>query len=205
MIASFDAISQGWYVIRAKPQSEHLAASALERNGFELFLPCVRTPGTKQRQYRAPLFPGYLFIRNREESPDWSSIRRLPGVMGWVHFNGVVPLVPDDVIVDLGRRVESIEMNGGLWTRFQPGDKVRVVSGNVETLAEVIEEPQSPQARVRVLLEFMGRRVSAQVSAYDLQLTQHDSSDKDHTRGPRRTRGKGRWIRGFGPNATASA
>ncbi len=192
-------------MIRAKPQSEHLAASALERNGFELFLPCVRTLGAKQRRHSAPLFPGYLFIRNRDENPDWSSIRRLPGVLGWVHFNGVVPLVPDDVIVDLGRRVESIEMNGGLWTRFQPGDKVRVISGNVETLAEVIEERQSPQSRVQVLLEFMGRRVSAQVPVHDLRLTDHNTSNKEQTRGPRRTRGKGRWIRGFGPSAAASA
>ncbi|MCH7745029.1 MAG: hypothetical protein IIC84_03045 [Chloroflexi bacterium] len=205
MNASFDAMNQGWYVIRAKPQSEQLAASALERNGFDLFFPRVRTLDAKQRQFSVPLFPGYLFIRNRGESPDWPSIRRLPGVLGWVHFNGVAPLVPDDVITDLARRVESIDMNGGLWTRFQPGDKVRVISGNVETLAEVIEEPQSPQARVRVLLEFMGRRVSAQVPAHDLQLAQHNTSDKEQTRGPRRTRGKGRWIRGFSPNAAASA
>ena len=204
MNASLDAMSRDWYVIRAKPQSERLAASALERNGFELFFPCVRTLDAKQHRFSVPLFPGYLFIRNREESPDWSSVRRLPGVLGWVQFNGVAPLVPDEVISDLARRVEAIDMDGGLWTRFQPGDKVRVISGNVETLAEVIEEPKSPQARVRVLLEFMGRRVSAQVPVHDLQLTQHNASDKEQTRSPRRTRGKGRWIRGFGPSAVVS-
>ena len=198
-------MNRGWYVIRAKPQSERLAASALERNGFELFFPCVRTLNSKQRRFSVPLFPGYLFIRNRDENPDWSSVRRLPGVLGWVQFNGETPLVPDEVISDLARRVEAIDLDGGLWTRFQPGDKVRVISGNVETLAEVIEEPKSPQARVRVLLEFMGRRVSAQVSIHDLQLAHNNTADKEQTRSPRRTRGKGRWIRGFGPSVAASA
>ena len=93
----------------------------------------------------------------------------------------------------------------GLWTQFRPGEKVLVVSGKMESLAEVLEEPKSPEARVRVLLDFMGRRVSALVPWHNLRQVQGDAADGPIGRRRRRTRGGGRWVRGFGPRAVAGA
>ena len=198
-------MTKRWYVIRAKPQCEYLAADALGRDGFELFFPRVQTPRPRAGRADMPLFPGYLFLRYDQERQDWPSVRRLPGILGWVRFNGVVPPVPDEVIAELAHRVEAINGGGGLWARFQPGDKVRVVSGNMESLAEVLEEPRSPQDRVRVLLDFMGRLVPAEVPWLNLQPISQTLITNPHRGGRRRTRGKGRWIRGSGPRAVALA
>lgn len=81
--------------------------------------------------------------------------------------------MPDLVIEVLKRRVEALSGTGGLWTRFRIGQRVRVSLGPTENLGEVIEEAQSPRGRVRVLLEFLGQLIEAQVSWWDVQPLGH--------------------------------
>lgn len=197
-------VSKGWRVVRTKPQSEQLAASVLRRRSYEVYVPCVWTPRPPQDDILAPLFPGYLFLHCEGERENWPAIDHLPGVAGWVRFDDVVPAVPDEVFDRLISRVDAINDSGGMWTRYQPGQQVRVNSGGVESLAEVLECPKTPQARVHVLLEFMGRMVPAEVPWKDLQPVQENSAVGDQNKSYRRTRGRGRWIRGVGPRTTAS-
>ena len=190
-----------WYVLRTKPQSERIVASGLERDGFEVFLPAVRTMRSRTGYSDEPLFPGYVFLRYDRENWDWFLVNRLPGIQGWVRFNGTASSVPDEIVKELAQRVEKINKSGGLWTRFRRGQKVRVVSEGLDSLAEVIEEPKTPKARVDVLLEFMGRMVTARVPWHNLRPTE-ESSGNQGRKLPRRTRGRGRWIRGFGPHTS---
>lgn len=187
-----------WYLVRTKPLCEYKASTALGRNGYELFFPLVSTPRPRLGRQDAPLFPGYLFVRQDRDSSRLTPLDRIEGMIGWVQFDGVAPEVPDEVIRELAKRLEIIDSQGGSWKRFQPGERVRVASGWVDVLAEVLEEPASPNSRVRVLLDFMGRLVRARVPWQDLQPV-----DEESVRPPRRTRGKGRWIDGYGPRAEA--
>ena len=190
-----------WYVIRTKPRCEHLAAASLESNGFDLFFPRVRVVKPRGRKVVCPLFPGYLFLHHDAETHGWASVLRLPGILAWVKFGGVAPVVPDQVIDELAERVDAINDDGGLWTRFKRGDAVRVVTGKIDSLAEVVEAPRSPQDRVRVLVDFMGRLVPGVVSWEHLRPVKDTSGGNEYSRSRRRTRGRGRWIRGFGPRA----
>ena len=186
--------------------SEYIAASALERYGYTLYLPTVKTPRPRQGHEDSPMFPGYLFVRHEQEGLALPPVNRIAGFIGWVQFDDVVPSVPDEVIRDLDRRLEQINQEGGHWTRFKPGDQVRVVAGPMDGLAQVLEEPKSPESRVRVLLSFMGGLVRARVPWQDLQPVDNEWTTR-YRRGrpPRRTRGRGRWIRGFGPSDSAGA
>jgi transcriptional antiterminator RfaH len=187
-----------WYVIRTQPQADHLAALELRQAGYEIFSPTVKDLHPKKGNDHTPLFPGYIFLHWNLEGRGRPSFQAAPHVAGWVSFDGEVPCVPDEVVADLAHRVESINSHGGLWRRFKCGEKVRVVSRVVQTLAEVVEEPRSPQSRVKVLMEFMGRLVSAQVPWENLQPVE-STVGNGHSPSSRRTRGRGRWIRGFGP------
>jgi transcriptional antiterminator RfaH len=192
-----------WYVIRTKPQSENIAANALRVEGYEHFFPMIQAVQRRSGKEEIPLFPGYLFVRCDVDRGQWPAIGLLPGVLGWVRFDGVASSIADDVVDELARRVESINDNGGLWIRYKPGQKVRVVSGQFESLAQVAEEPTSSDSKVRVLLEFMGQLVSAEVPWSDLRIAPEDSQgDANHGR-RRRTRGRGRWIRNRGSEAMA--
>ncbi len=190
-------MGQQWYVIRTKPHSEHLAAGELEREGLETFLPGIKTVRSKSDQTDSPLFPGYLFVRCDLQAQDQPSVGRANHVRGWVHFGNAVPPIPDEAIAELRERVEVIHRDGGLWGRFRIGQQVRVISTGIESFAEVVEEARSPRHRVKVLLEFMGRLVAADVPYESLRPADHGPGETHHL--PRRTRGQGRWIRGFGP------
>ncbi len=194
-------MSLSWYVVRTKPRCEYLAARGLRGDGFQIFLPLVGSPTPRAGHQDSPLFPGYLFLRYDVDEQDWPSLRQMPGILGWVRLGGVVPAIPDEVVDLLVQRVESINQGGGLWTRVKRGQRVQVVSGRMEGLAEVIEEPRSPEDRVRVLLDFMGRQVPAGVPWVNLRPV---SAEAEEARGRRWTRGRGRWVRGAGPKTLAA-
>ncbi|MCE2463811.1 MAG: hypothetical protein J4F46_07875 [Dehalococcoidia bacterium] len=113
-----------------------------------------------------------------------------------------MPSLPDGVVNELYQRARAISRNGGLWPRLKPGDRVRVAFGPLNSLAEVVEGAESPGARVRVLMEFLGRMIEARVPFGSVQqagvvryAVQQD------TRLSRQTRGRRRWINGFGPRS----
>lgn len=181
-----------WFAVRTKPMSEYATRDRVVRAGIEVFLPC--TPAARPRRGRqdVPLFPGYLFIRY-EMARGWDGLRAIDGSMRLVTFGETSPPpIPDGVIAELGQRVGRITAEGGMWPRFQPGDAVSVVMGSTETLGEVLDPNQSAEARVHVLLEFLGRLVDVRVPTEKIRLV-------GSGRPPRRTRGRGRWIAGFGP------
>ena len=190
-----DPGSLQWFVIRTQPQAESAAARELARDGFEVFAPQVRTSHAQGGRGEAPLFPGYLFLHCPTEMAGQSAFRPAHRVAGWVNFSGLVPPVPNEVIAELKIRVERINDNGGLWRRFRPGETVNVVSGSMETMAEVVSGAKSPEGRVKVLLSFMGRLVEAQVPQQSLRPAQRALAQA--VRLPRRTRGRGRWIHSF--------
>jgi len=201
-------LSNGWRLVRTKPLSEYVAASALERSGYMPFFPRVITPRPRAGHNDAPLFPGYLFVRNEDEGASLPPVGRIAGLIGWVEFDGVIPVVPDSVIVEMDARLKEVNATGGQWRRYQPGDRVRVVNGHVDSLAEVLEEAKSPQSRVKVLMSFMGGLVHARVPWYSLEPAGGQEwleAQAGSGRPPRRTRGKGRWIKGFGPRGSQGA
>lgn len=177
-----------------------MAAAALRRAGFELFFPCVQPLRIQRSRAEEPLFPGYIFVRYDMASHGWPSLYHVPRMTGWVRFGGVVHPVPDEVIAQIVQRIEAVEKRNGLWARFRRGERVRIALGPVESVGEVLEEPQSPRARVRLLLEFLGRRVEAQVPRRHVRPAGAHGLIKNWNEScPRRTRGKGRWIQGYGP------
>ena len=194
-----------WYVARTRPRVEALAASELFHDGIETFLPSVISPLPRGESSEGPLFPGYLFVRCDPETDGWPTVRKSGSVFGWVNFGGVVPALPDEDVSCLKRHVDDMNREGGLWKRYRIGEKVNVVSQTVSGFAEVLEESKSPQSRVKVMLEFLGRMVTAQVPRENIRpLENIDERRETHKQPPRRTRGRGRWISGFGPSSFVS-
>ena len=198
-------MSNQWYVIRTKPNSDRLASSAIEAQGFESFMPRVNVPAGNHLRKLVPLFPGYLFLRCDIERHNLPVISRLPGVLGWVRFDSRVPSVPDEVIDELRGRLDAIHESGGLWQRFKVGQLVHLAHGKLDGLATVLEEPNTPEDRIRVLLDFMGRQVPTVVPWHSLSPLTGSASEVQAIKRSRRTRGRGRWVAGFGPRTVAQA
>ena len=189
-----------WYVARTVPRGEFLASNELRRQGFNVLLPKIKLVNSSADSRYIPIFPGYIFLSNETE---WEGIPSLDGVshiIGWLNFGGEVAPLPHEFVEQLMQRLETIDEEGGLWRRFQPGENVRILTNGLEGLAEVVEGAKSPQARVRVRMEFMGRLVSAHVPWENLRSIDAGEAAESY-RGSRRTRGKGRWIKGVGNRA----
>ena len=192
-----------WYVVRIQPRAEYLAASELDRDGHEIFFPCIKSEYASPGHSDRPLFPGYLFIRLDKEKDGWPSFRTAHRVAGWVKFQGSVPTIPDEVINGLARQLDEKHGGDGLWRRFQPGNLVKIVTGVLEGTGEIVEEAKSPTGKTKILLEFMGRMVEVKVPWEALQLAGKPGADVPKS--SRRTRGKGRWTRQYRPKEVSSS
>jgi len=192
-----------WYLASTEPRAEYMAAQELTRDGFEIFFPRVKTPHPRPGHSDEPLFPGYVFIRCEPESDGWPYFRPVHRVLSWVRFGGEIPSIPNEVVEELSKRVTQINDGEGLWQRFRRGERVRVASGNIDSIGVVVHEPKSPLARATILMEFLGRLVRTEVPWKSLRPLEGETVEV--TRRSRRTRGRGRWVDGFGARASVGA
>jgi transcriptional antiterminator RfaH len=189
-------MTRKWFVVRTNRNGEYLAATELTGDGLETYSPTIKTTKPRNGHTDSPMFPGYIFVRCDTEINGWPLLRRSGHVLGWVRFGTEVPSIPDEAIEGLRERLTNVNFDGGEWRRYEPGELVQVVSDTVEGLARVVERAKSPQARVKVLLSFMGGFVPAQIPWENLRPTEKSPSHEP-SRQRRRTRGRGRWIQGL--------
>jgi len=177
-----------WYAVHTKPLKESEVEALLIKQGIEVFLPKVRSTTPRRRRPDAPFFPRYLFLRVDLERVAVSTIHWLPGVHRIVAFGGRPAVVPEDVIVAIRERLHEVEAAGGLaiWNLRQ-GERVRVSSGPFRDVEGLFDRTVRAGERVRLLLMLLGRVCTVEVGIEDVEPVR--------VKVPRRTRGKGRWIR----------
>lgn len=148
-----------WYLVYAKPRQEEVALRNLQQQGFETYLPRVRT--TRRRGGRRingieALFPRYLFVRLDPVRDNWAPIRSTIGVTSLVRFGAEPAEVPSSLVAFLRGR----EDEGGLQAiepqRLSPGQAVRVEEGPLAGYAGIFLA-RSGRDRVVVLLNILGR------------------------------------------------
>ena len=155
----------------------------------------------RQIDKRQVIFPGYIFMLLDAETYGWPSFRSGQHVLGLLNFDGDAPWLPDQLIDELKLRCESLHKDGGIWRRYQPGDWVQIVNSTLQGLAQVVEDGKSSNSPVRVLLHLFERLIPVQISRHNLQPMENPLKQNS---APRKTRGRRRWIRGFGPRALAT-
>jgi len=161
-----------WFVAQIKPNGYPKAKFNLERQGYKTFMPLIERvvshARTKKRVMR-PLFPGYIFITFDPERTQWRSINNTYGVSNLIMTRINTPArVPNNLMTAL---LTSCDVSGHILPpeKFNAGDKVRIIGGAFEgTLAEV--QHASEGARVRLLLDIMGRSVSADCAGGELEI-----------------------------------
>jgi transcriptional antiterminator RfaH len=184
--------SSSWYVVHCRRPKEFYAEAALrERLGIHTYLPiAVSRVGGVTREI--PFFPGYLFVNAVLDEGALSKINTTPGVVRLVEFAGERPAVPDALVSAIKERLEALNAQGGRPSHnFHVGDTVELKSGPFSGLTAIFRGPTTPAARVKILLEFLGRPHEIEVGV-EMLTTGHDYSP---SRGQRRTRGRGRRIR----------
>jgi transcription antitermination factor NusG len=151
-----------WYGVRTKPNHESVAASALERKGYEQYLPVYRYRrrwSDRVVDLNLPQFPGYVFCR-------FDAMRRLPilmthGVMSIVGFGQGPTPIPDC-------EIEAIQLviRSGLASEPYPflheGQRIRVNRGLLEGLEGLLLKKKS-EWRMVVSITMLQRSVSVEI------------------------------------------
>jgi len=165
-VADDSSSTYAWFCVLSQPKHEQIAARHLRQiENIEVFNPCIRfarPTKTGPQWVTESLFPNYLFVRF-----DWTTclprVHYSPGVAGVVHFGSRWPAVPDQTIEELRASLGPEEIHI-IPKDFQPGEMIRIAGGMFHGLSAVITQVMPGKDRVLVLMDFLGRQTTFEVS-----------------------------------------
>lgn len=154
-------IGHRWYAVQCLVHREATAASHLENQGFETFLPRRRKTRRHARKFDivlAPFFPGYLFVKLDTGRDRWRSINGTRGVARLVMAGDGPAPAPIGIVETLK---SGCDQSGVLQLHdsdgLQAGRPVCILSGAFAGLVGELDRLDE-SGRVRVLLDIMGGR-----------------------------------------------
>jgi transcriptional antiterminator RfaH len=151
---------EAWYCLRTHSKQEHIAAAQLTQAAdIEVFLPRIRFKRATRlgcAWVTEALFQNYLFARFDLELA-LRQVQHSRGVRCVVHFGDRWPTISDEVIGDLRRLMNGLDLRV-IEETLQPGDPVRLIGGAIDGLQAVVTRVMPAKQRVAVLLDFLGRQ-----------------------------------------------
>jgi transcriptional antiterminator RfaH len=155
-----------WYCVRSRRRQEQLAAIHLRRlDGVTVFCPRIRFKKSSCRGIvwvTDAMFPGYLFARCALPKMH-RQIRYAHGVRGIVRFGDRYPTIEDEVLAQLRNHTGSAEVTE-LDYKLCEGAEIKIMGGAFAGLEAVVTKVLSAKQRVKVLMEFLGTKVEAEVA-----------------------------------------
>lgn len=153
-------MSQQWYALRSKPREEDAVWRQLRSENIEVFYPRIRVNPVNPRSKKIkPYFPGYMFVCIDLEQTGVSRFQWMPHTLGLVSFGGEPSHVPDNLIIEMRKRiVEIAEAGGELFDGLHSGDNVRISSGPFQGYEAIFDTRLPGSERVRVLLELLSNK-----------------------------------------------
>ena len=161
-----------WYCLRSQPKHEHIAAAHLRiLEGVTVFCPRIRFKRATGRGlvwFTEAMFPGYLFARF-ELAEMHRQVRYAHGVSGIVRFADRYPTIEEGALVQLRDHTGITEINE-LSYELSQGDQVKIVNGTFTGLEAVVTQVLPAKERIKVLMDFLGRKIEAEVEHSNVLL-----------------------------------
>lgn len=151
-----------WFAVRTRSNFESIAAAALEKKGFEPYLPAYR----QRRRWSdrvvvsdSPLFKGYVFCR-------FDPSVRMPvmtthGVIGIVSY-GFEPAPIDEKEIEAVRRILRSGLAAEPCPFLHEGQPVRVLRGALSGIEGILIKKKS-DFRLVISLTILQRSVSVEI------------------------------------------
>lgn len=159
-----------WYCLRSRPKHEHIAAAHLRQMaGVEVFCPRLRFKRPTKRGavwFEEAMFPGYLFAKFHFLER-YREVGHANGITGILRFGERYAAIGEDTVFSLHGKTDDMHV-AVLESEVREGDKVTIVSGGMTGMEGVVTQYLSGRERVRVLLEFLGREIHAEVAKADV-------------------------------------
>lgn len=156
-----------WFCLKAQPKHEHVAAASLRTIlGVESFSPRLRFRKSTKRGavwFVEALFPGYIFARFNYRDL-YRQVQYVPGVSSIVRFGDRVAAIDDATLARL-RKLSGDDEVIIFDPELRVGDTVQIVEGAFQGLEAVVTQLLPAKDRVKVLLDFLGRQIEAEVQS----------------------------------------
>jgi transcription antitermination factor NusG len=162
-----------WFCLKTQAKREHIAAAALRQiPGLDVLAPRIRFRKATRRGpvwFMEAMFPGYVFAQFLYAAQH-RQVQHVPGITRVVGFGDRVGII-DFHVVEQIRRAAGEEEVIVYSPELQVGDAVQIAEGAFQGLEAVITQLVPARERVKVLLEFLGREVQAEIALPSLLST----------------------------------
>ena len=171
-----------WYCLRSQPKREHIAAAHVRMlEGVTVFCPRIRFKRPTRQGLvwvTEAMFPGYLFA-HFDLGEKHRQVRYAHSVIGIVRFGNQYPIIEEGALVLLRDQTGVAEVKELIY-ELSHGDEVKIVRGAFVGLEAIVTQVLPAKQRVKVLMDFLGRKIEAEVehSSVLLQVT-HPLAGKD--------------------------
>ena len=147
---------ENWYVVLTKPRQEERALQHLHEQGGEVFLPYLQIEKIRSgvlSKKQEVMFPGYLFLKSRSDSPLLNKVRSTPGARMLLRFD-INPVVVYQALID---SLKSQCFEEQSEEAFNVDQQVRITSGPFKDYLALFKEYDG-EKRAIVLLNLLNQQ-----------------------------------------------
>jgi len=180
-------MAKQWYVLRVASNKEDQVCEALAKKVKiedlseiigRVLVPMVkekRVRGGHAKLIRRKLYPGYVFVEMQTSEngtiPEhaWFIIKETMGVGDFIGSdNKPVSMSPEDVekmltVVERAKEEPSISID------FKKGDQIKIKEGPFENFEGSVEEVNTQQGRVKVIVTVFGRATELELEYWQIE------------------------------------
>jgi transcriptional antiterminator RfaH len=173
-----------WFCLKTHPKHEHFAAASLRQTlQVECLAPRIRFRKSTRRGvvwFVEPMFPGYLFA-HFSYADLHRQVEHAFRVTGVLKFGDRVAVIEESLLSQLRQAVGDEET-----IVFDPevtvGERIKIGDGAFKGLEAVVTRLLPAKERVRVLIDFLGRPIEADVALTKVISTQQPGTPSDGSR-----------------------
>ncbi|MCO6494351.1 MAG: UpxY family transcription antiterminator [Bacteroidetes bacterium] len=153
-----------WNALYLKSRHERKVGLLLEQNGIDYYLPLVKTLklwSDRKKWVEEPLFRGYIFVPANEKIQE--KLLFVPGVVGFVRYNGTHAIVKQEELLVLQSFIEKgyhIEAESG---NLSKGDKIKINAGPLKGLEGAVLELKG-ETFFLIAVESIGQTLKVKVN-----------------------------------------
>jgi transcriptional antiterminator RfaH len=166
-----------WHCLRTQTKREHIAAALLDRiEAVEVYCPRIsqvkKTRAGKKR-FTEALFPGYIFAQFCFATHSRQVVHS-QGITKMVQL-GERRVIPARIIEDLKASLPEGIIDSPDQS-LEPGAEIDFITGSLKGLNGKVLAQLSAKNRIQVLLEFLGREITVDVTPDSVLLTKKAQS-----------------------------
>ena len=166
---SYDNIqvkTDAWYAIWTRSNCERLVAQQLAANGFSPFLPETRIRSIRRGKtaiVRAPMFSGYLFVRQAMDKARYINMLTVRGIVriledGWTRLTPI-----PDADIDAIQRIVEADVPVFAYPHLSIGERVSIVDGPLAGLEGVFVPDKTSKGSFVISIDLLGRSVAVEI------------------------------------------